>query len=51
MGQRFASFVASRDASRIEYWRVDDVDAMTPDEALPLIEAEVSGLMRRLRAP
>ena len=50
MGERFPSFVASHDASRIEYWRVDDVDAMTPDEALPLIEEEVYRLMRRLKA-
>ena len=50
MGERFPFFAASQDASRIEYWRVDDVDAMTPDEALPLIEDEVYGLMRRLRA-
>jgi protein-tyrosine phosphatase len=50
MGQRFPAFAASDDASRVEYWRVDDIDAMTPDEALPLIEAEVYGLMRRLKA-
>ena len=50
MGRRFPSFVASHDSSPIEYWRVDDVDAMTPDEALPLIEEEVHGLMRRLSA-
>ena len=50
MGQRFPAFAASDDASRIEYWRIDDVDAMTPDEALPLIEEEVYGLMRRLKA-
>ncbi|MFY9657669.1 MAG: low molecular weight phosphatase family protein [Methylocystis sp.] len=50
MEQRFPSFVASDDASRIEYWRVDDVDAMTPEKALPLIEEEVYGLMRRLKA-
>ncbi len=49
MGKRLPSFAASPDASRIEYWRVHDVDAMTPEEALPLIEAEVHGLMRRLR--
>ena len=50
MGERFPAFAASADASRIEYWRVDDIDAMTPDEALPLIEEEVYGLMRRLKA-
>jgi protein-tyrosine phosphatase len=50
MGRRFPSFAAAQEVSRIEYWRVDDVDAMTPDEALPLIEEEVYGLMRRLRA-
>ena len=50
MGERYPSFAASQDASRIEYWRVDDVDAMTPDEALPLIEEEVHGLMQRLKA-
>ena len=49
MGKRFPAFV-TRDASRIEYWRVDDVDAMTPHEALPLIEEEVCGLIRRLKA-
>ncbi|ARN83691.1 hypothetical protein [Methylocystis bryophila] len=50
MGKRFPSYVTAQEAPRIEYWRVDDVDAMTPDEALPLIEEEVDGLMRRLRA-
>ena len=50
MGQRFPAFTCSEDASRVEYWRVDDIDAMTPDEALPLIEEEVYGLMRRLKA-
>jgi protein-tyrosine phosphatase len=50
MGRRFPAHSATRAASRIEYWRVDDVDAMTPDEALPLIEEEVLGLMGRLNA-
>ena len=49
-GSTLPRFYGSADASRIEYWRVDDVDAMTPDEALPLIEEEVYGLMRRLKA-
>jgi protein-tyrosine phosphatase len=50
MGERFPAFAESEDSSRIEYWRIDDVDAMTSDEALPLIEEEVYGLMRRLKA-
>jgi protein-tyrosine phosphatase len=49
IGERFPAFAEPPEAARIEYWRVDDVDAMTPDEALPLIEKEVQGLMRRLR--
>jgi protein-tyrosine phosphatase len=50
IGERFPAFAASDGASRIEYWRVDDVDAMTAAEALPLIEEEVHALMRRLEA-
>lgn len=41
---RFPNWVAGN----IEYWRVHDIDEMTPDEALPMIEAEVLALMRRL---
>jgi hypothetical protein len=48
MGERFPEWVSTRDPSRIEYWHVHDVDGMTPEEALPLIEAEVLSLMRRL---
>jgi len=50
IGRRFPAFAASPDASRIEYWRVGDVDEMTPEHALPLIEQEVHGLMGRLRS-
>ena len=48
MGARFSEWVSTRDPSRIEYWHVHDVDGMTPEEALPLIEREVQALMRRL---
>jgi protein-tyrosine phosphatase len=48
MGERFPSWVSTRDASRIEYWHVHDVDGMTPEEALPMIESELQRLMTRL---
>jgi protein-tyrosine phosphatase len=37
-------------ADRIEYWHVDDIDCATPDEALPICEACVKALVRRLLA-
>ncbi len=46
--KRFPAFAAAREAARIEYWRVDDVDVKPPEEALPRIEEEIYGLMRRL---
>jgi protein-tyrosine phosphatase len=33
---------------RVEYWRVDDVDQATPEQALALIEANVEQLLTRL---
>jgi protein-tyrosine phosphatase len=32
----------------VEYWRVDDIDVATPDQALGLIEANVESLLQRL---
>lgn len=32
----------------IEYWRVDDIDVATPDQALTLIDANVESLLQRL---
>jgi protein-tyrosine phosphatase len=34
----------------IKYWRVPDIDELSPDDALPMIEAEVLTLMRQLRS-
>jgi len=45
--ERFPAWSAER-ASRVEFWRVHDVDCMAPEEALPIIEREVMSLMRRL---
>lgn len=36
-------------AERVEYWAVHDVDAATPEQALPEIEAHVRTLVARLR--
>lgn len=33
---------------RVEYWRIHDVDCATPEQALPLLEREVLGLLDRL---
>ena len=33
---------------RVEYWRVHDLDFAEPHEALPMIEQEVEGLLKRL---
>ncbi len=49
MGERFPSWVSRREPPCIEYWHVHDVDGMTPEEALPLIETELLGLVRRLQ--
>jgi protein-tyrosine phosphatase len=35
---------------RVEYWDVDDVDCVLPDEALAVLERELDGLLRRLEA-
>jgi protein-tyrosine phosphatase len=45
--------VESRHASwqaLVEYWRIDDIDCATPDEALPLLEREVMRILERLSA-
>lgn len=34
-------------AGRVEYWQVHDIDQEHPDHALPQIEREVLGLVRR----
>ena len=33
---------------RVEYWEVHDLDAATPDEALPELRRHVEGLVKRL---
>jgi protein-tyrosine phosphatase len=35
-------------SDRIEYWRVDDIDCATADEALPICETCVEALVERL---
>jgi protein-tyrosine phosphatase len=35
-------------AERVEFWHVHDIDQAHPDDALPQIEEEVRGLIRRL---
>jgi protein-tyrosine phosphatase len=32
----------------VEYWHIDDLDCAEPEEALPLLEMEVRGLVDRL---
>lgn len=48
MKDRFSSWLSRTDLSRMEYWNVHDVDEMTPEQALPLIEGQLRGLMGRL---
>ena len=48
MAKRFPLWTTAVGGSRIEYWHVHDVDKMAPEEALPIIEGEVIGLLRRL---
>ena len=42
--QRFPAWT-----DRVEFWEVDDVDLISPDAALPLIEDAIRGLLERLR--
>ena len=39
MKKRFYSWLTTNDVSRMEYWDVHDIDLMTPELALPLIES------------
>ena len=48
MKDRFPSWLSRTDLSRMEYWNVHDIDEMTPEQALPLIEGQLRGLMGRL---
>ncbi len=48
MKDRFFSWLSRTDLSRMEYWNVHDIDEMTPEQALPLIEGQLRGLMGRL---
>jgi len=48
MHERFPSWLAATDPGRVEYWHVHDIDRMAPEQALPLIEEQLHGLMRRL---
>lgn len=49
MKNRFHSALTINDISRIEYWDVHDIDLMTSELALPLIEERLDDLMTRLR--
>jgi protein-tyrosine phosphatase len=46
MTERFPGWV-----ERVEYWAVHDLDAATPDQALPEIEERVRALVARLQGP
>ena len=46
--ERFDAWLATTSPERVEYWHVDDVDELSPDEALPAIAAQVTSLMARL---
>lgn len=35
--------------SRVEFWRIDDIDVASPDDALPLLEARVRETFERVR--
>ena len=35
-------------ADQVEYWHIDDLDCADPEEALPVLENEVLGLLERL---
>lgn len=35
--------------NRVEYWHVHDIDCEPPDDAIPVLEQEVSALVRRLQ--
>jgi protein-tyrosine phosphatase len=50
MQQRFPSWLATYDRTRLEFWGVHDIDRMTPEEAIPLIAEGVHGLTKRLSA-
>ena len=49
MKNRFHSWLTINDISRMEYWDVHDIDLMTPELALPLIEERLDDLMAWLR--
>jgi protein-tyrosine phosphatase len=34
----------------VEYWRIDDIDCATPEDALDRLEREIAGLVERLSA-
>jgi len=36
-------------ADRVEYWHVDDIDCAAPDEALPICQACIESLIKRLQ--
>lgn len=49
MQKRFPAWLSTNEYSRIEYWEVHDVDQMSSDKALPLIEERLENLILRLR--
>jgi protein-tyrosine phosphatase len=48
MHERFPSWLGRSDPCHIEYWHVDDIDRMTPEQGLPLIGEQLQGLTNRL---
>ena len=46
--ERFPYWPGANEPARIEYWHVDDVDRMAPDQALPLILGELDMWLERL---
>ena len=48
MLEKFPSWPGASDPVRMEYWRIDDVDQMPPEQALPMIEEQLLELVKRL---
>lgn len=49
MRDRFFSRLSANEIARMEYWDIHDIDVMSSDKALPLIEERLDDLMTRLR--
>jgi protein-tyrosine phosphatase len=48
MRDQFPSWLSETEPSGMEFWNVHDIDVMPPEQALPLIEEQLRGLMGRL---